>query len=340
MAIVADCGQRPTLWTRRAATGAALGGVLVSACAARAPRRAMPEPLRIAARPDVLEVGPILHAAKAMGPGRIVVSAGGIPNLIDSPVAAAIDRFPGRADVAGQAETQLLRLSVTHPELRIVMTVTEGLYRIVARRSAGIAQVAELAGKHVGVFERTSAAFFLHRMLDHAGLGDGDVVRVTLRPQDMSKALIERRVDAITIWEPECERAVRALGSDAVTFANPDAYREFYNLNTTAAVLADPPRRAALAAFLRKLILSCRTSAERPGDVWPLVAASSGFPPELVAAGWPHHRFPAALSPALLETMVAEERWLAAQEGRTPRTRPELAGLIDRSLLAEAGIRS
>ncbi|QDX27681.1 ABC transporter substrate-binding protein [Sphingomonas suaedae] len=341
MAIV---DPRPNLWTRRALTGAALatGATLATGCASRpvAPHGVASGPLRIAARPDVLEVGPILHAAGAMGAGRVVVSGGGVPNLIDGPVAGAIDSFPGRADAAGQAETQLLRLSVANPDLRIVMTVTEGVYRIVARRSAGITRVADLAGKRVGIFERTSAAFFLHRMLDHVGLGDADIVRVALRPGDMAKAMIEQRVDAIAIWEPESERAVRALGADAVTFADPDVYREFYNLNTTAAALADPVRRAALVALMRALVLSCRISAERPGEVWPLVAASSGFPAELVAAGWPHHRFPATLAPALLDTMVAEERWLAAQDGRAPRTRPELDRLIDRTLLAEAGIRS
>lgn len=341
---MANIDGRSVLWTRRAVAGAAIatGGMLAAACTSRAlaPRDTESSVLRVAARPDVLEVGPLLHAAEAMGSGRVVVSGGGVPNLIDGPVAGAIDRFPGLADAAGQAETQLLRLSVANPDLRIVMTVTEGVYRIVARRSAGIARVADLAGKRVGIFERTSAAFFLHRMLGHAGLGDTGIVRVALRPGDMAKAMVEQRVDAIAIWEPESERAVRALGADAVTFADPDVYREFYNLNTTAAVLADPARRGALVAFMRALVLSCRVSVERPGEVWPLVAASSGFPAELVAAGWPHHRFPATLAPALLDTMVAEERWLAAQDGRTPRTRPELDRLIDRSLLAEAGIRS
>lgn len=332
------------LWTRRAALGAgiATSGALAAACVSSGAMqtRMVAVPIRVAARPDVLEVGPILHAAQAMGQDRVTISGGGVPNLIEGSVAGAIDRFPGSADAAGQAETQLLRLSVANPGLRVVMTVTEGVYRIVARRSAGITRVADLAGKRVGIFERTSAAFFLHQMLDHVGLGDTDIVRVALRPQDMAKAMIERRVDVIAIWEPESERAVRALGTDAITFADPDVYREFYNLNTTAAVLADPVRRAALVAFMRALVLSCRVSAERPGEVWPLVAASSGFDAELVAAGWPHHRFPATIAPALLETMVAEERWLAAQDGRAPRTRPELDRLIDRSLLTEAGIRT
>ncbi|ODP36378.1 hypothetical protein BFL28_06180 [Sphingomonas turrisvirgatae] len=295
-------------------------------------------PLRVAARPDVLEVGPVLLAA-APGGGSASILPGGIPNLFEGQVAGALDRFPGAADAAAQAETQLLRLSVANPDLRIVMTVTEGLYRVVARRSAGISSVADLAGKRVGVFERTSAAFFLHRLLGKAGLNDGDIVRVALRPSEMAQALTERRIDAMAIWEPEGERAMRAIGQDAITFADPTAYREFYNLNTTTAVLGDATKRAALVAFMRALVGACRTAADRPEKIWPLLAASSGFAENLIAAAWPHHRFPASLSPALLDTMVAEERWLAVQDGRAPRSRPELDRLIDRSLLVEAGIR-
>ncbi|MFZ3484775.1 ABC transporter substrate-binding protein [Sphingomonas sp. 3-13AW] len=294
--------------------------------------------LRVAARPDVIEVGPILHAAAQLGLERVLAAGGGIPNLFAGRVIGAMDGFPGLADAAGQAETQLLRLSVTNPDLRIVMTVVEGVYRIVARRSAGVARVADLAGKRVGVFERTSAAFFLHRMLGQVGLADSDIVRVSLRPSEMAASLVDRQVDAIAIWEPESERAGQALGTDAAIFSDPNLYREFYNLNTTTVVLADPYRRAALVDFVRALASSCRTSVETPAAVWPLVAASSGFEPALVEASWRHHRFPATLGPALLDTMVVEERWLAAQDGRTPRRRGELARLIDRSILAEAGI--
>ena len=56
-----------------------------------------------------------------------------------------------------------------HPDLRIIFNVTEGLYRIVARRSAGIASVADLKGKRVATIAPTSAGYFLHRMLATRG---------------------------------------------------------------------------------------------------------------------------------------------------------------------------
>lgn len=297
--------------------------------------------LRVAGRPDVMEMGPVFYATEVLLPRHTLFRPGGAPNLFkdDAPNAPAIDQFdpfPGRADVAGQAETQALRLSVNHPDLRIIMTICEGLYRIIGRRSAGIDALADLAGKRIGVFENTSAAYFVHRMLTSVALSEADVTIVSLRPREMAEAITQGQVDAISIWEPESERAFAALGADAVTFSDPRLYRELFNLNTTAAALADPEMRAAIVRFMRALIHAARVSQSEPSTVWPLVARHSTYPLELVAASWPHHSFPAALPADLLDVLTDQEQWLAAHSGRTARTRTDLAQLIDPSVLAEA----
>jgi sulfonate transport system substrate-binding protein len=288
-----------------------------------------------------MEMGPLLHATQVLLPDETQLRPGGVPNLFKSDASDAhsidqFDPFPGAADVAGQAETQALRISVEHPDLRIVMTVTEGIYRIVARRSAGIATLSDLAGKRIAVFENTSSAYFLHRMLSSVGLSEADVVIVPSRPREMAPAIVAGDVDAIAIWEPESERAFAAIGADAIEFQNPGVYRELFNLNTTTRALADPTKRAQIVRLVRALIESARQSEAAPETIWPLVAERSGYPLDLVAASWPHHRFPAALPEDLLDVLVAQEEWLAARAGRPARSREVLAKLVDPSVLAEA----
>jgi sulfonate transport system substrate-binding protein len=313
---------------------------------AHAPQSRDEDALRVVGRPDVMEMGPIIYATEVLLPHETQLRAGGVPNLFksdapnsDSSKAQSIDQFdpfPGAADVAGQAETQALRISVKNPDLRIIMTVTEGVYRIVGRRSAGIAALADLAGKRIGVFENTSSAYFLHRMLGSIDLSEADVVIVPLRSREMTPAILAGEVDAIVMWEPESERAFAALGADAVHFQNPSIYRELFNLNTTVQALADSRKRAQIVRLVRALITAARQSETAPETIWPLVAARSGYPLDLVAASWPHHRFPAALPDDLLDVLVAQETWLAAKTGRPARPREALAQLIDASVLAEA----
>ena len=293
--------------------------------------------LRVVGRPDVMEIGPLLYATQVLLPRETQLRPGGVANLFNGDASKeSTDPFPGAADVAAHAETQALRVSVEHPDLRIIMTVTEGIYRIVGRRSAGIATLTDLAGKRIGVIQNTSAAYFLHRMLASIELSEADAVIVPLRIHEMTPAIVAGDVDAIAIWEPESERASTALGADAIHFQNPSIYRELYNLNTTAQALADSGKRAQIVRLVRALITAARQSETAPEKIWPLVAARSGHPLDLLAASWPHHRFPAALPDDLLDVLVAQETWLAAQAGRSARPREVLAELIDVSVLAEA----
>jgi NitT/TauT family transport system substrate-binding protein len=284
--------------------------------------------LRVAAAPQVMEAGPLLYAAQQMGPDAVVVVPGGVPTLF----------APGdqSVELAGNAETQALRISVEHPDLRIIQTVVEGLYSIVARRSAGIAKAKDLKGKRLGVTASTSAAYFAHKMLQRAGLSEADVTLVSMAPSALPAALADRKVDAIAIWEPQASQGEAALDGDVVVLSGAGIYREVYNLNTTAAALADPARRARIVAYVRALAEASKVSADEPKKVWPLVARSSGFSEQTIASGWSHHRFGAALAKDLLDVLEDEEGWLAAQTQRTPRSRAELARLIDASVAQEA----
>ena len=182
--------------------------------------------------------GAAIRAAACFGAGVDIVEPCGFPpddralkraamdyGALAPPVrhAADVDLHDLQADLAGQAETQALRISIENPNLRILMTVTEGVYRIVARRSAGIETLADLRGKRIGAFANTSSAYFLHRMLRSAGMTEADIQFVDLRPRDMTAAILEGRVDAIAIWEPESERAHVGEARHEVGRENSDA---------------------------------------------------------------------------------------------------------------------
>ena len=319
-------------------------------CLLMAPAEAAgPAPLRVYGSTTVLEMGPLLRAAELSPPGATVIRDGGIPNLWKDDAApgappAQGERFGGlaapvslgRADVAGNAETQALRNSVAHPDLRIILTVTEGLYRIVARQSSGIGSIGDLKGKRIATLPSTSAAYFVHRMLAKAGLTEADVVIVTMLAKPGADALLSGDVDALAIWEPEVERARTALGGNAIELSGAGVYREIYNLNTTAGALADPVKRAQIVAYVRALTTACAESRNAPARTYALLARTTGYDPKMIGAAWPHHNFPCALPGDLLDVMAQEELWLAAADHRLPRSRTALAPLIDASVLAEA----
>lgn len=285
-------------------------------------------PLAISGSTATIEIAPVLLAARDLYPAGAVVSNGGIPNLIGTGVPA---------DIATHAETQALRYSVTHPEIRIILTVTEGHYRIIARRSAGISRIRDLKGKRIATLATTSAGYFLERMLAREGLGFADIIAVRISPlEGIAGALMRHEVDAVAIWEPHGDNAARVLGDDVVSFSDDGVYRELFNLNTTASKLADPATRRRIIAFVRSVIAASAQVRRDPAPAQALVAATAGFAVADVAAAWPTLSFPAALPADLLDVLVAQEQWLAAQDKRPPRSRETLSHLIDPSIYREA----
>jgi sulfonate transport system substrate-binding protein len=280
-----------------------------------------------------IELSPVLVAANSFYPERLSVGEGGITRITS-----------GEADLATNAETQLLRESVTNPDLRIIMTVTESFYRLVARRSAGIETLADLKGKRAMLPRNTSAHYYLVAMLRTAGLNEEDVEIVNLPPaqgdqtgmDQMSDALARGDVDLISIWEPEPEDALRRLGDDAIVFQDKSVYREVFNLHARAPDLADPTKRRSIVAFVRAVAEATAALNDSPEMYWPHVSSVTSFTTEEISWGWPEMQFPVQIIPDMLDVLEVEEVWVAKERNRQPRSREELARFIDRSVVEEA----
>jgi sulfonate transport system substrate-binding protein len=301
----------------------AIGLLLASALLAQKPT--LP-PLRIAGNMTTIELSPVLLAGNGVYPGPITVINGGIPNIMS-----------GEVDAGTNAETQLLRQSVDDPSLRVIFTVSESFYRIVARRSAGINKIADLKGKRITTPRNTSAHYFLVKMLQTAKLNEADVTIVPITPvTDMSKALKDGRVDAVAMWEPEAQLSIDLLGKDAIVLQDRRVYRELFNMNTSTRVLADPAKRRAIVELLRSLITTSEQLRKQPRQHWPFISSKLNYTPELIAKSWPDLRYAGGMVKDLLDVMEEEEVWVAKERSRMPRSRAQLATLIDDSLLKEA----
>ncbi|MGD9811569.1 MAG: ABC transporter substrate-binding protein [Sphingobium sp.] len=302
-----------------------------------------------------VERAPVHMAMRNLYGDDAIILKGSSMDLIDPELRADLvgklegqfnlERGRVRADVVSNGETQMLRASAVDPSIRAIMTVAEGHYPIVARRSAGIASLADLKGKRILNFTRpaTTSGFFLHKMLASVGLTEADVEIVHVSLGNIGQAVTSGAVDAIAIWEPDSEQAISALrakGEDVVIFNGQGIFHERYNLATTTAALADPDKRRQIVALMREIIRvtqAINTDPDVRAEAQALVARSGGlYSVEEVIRGWPNVRFVANWDDGLLDLFVEEDAWLAPKEGRRLRSRNELARLIDRSLYEEA----
>lgn len=126
--------------------------------------------LKIASALNVIEYTPELIAKQDYykGTDTINIVNGGVANIVSDT----------SIDLASNAETQALRQYATHKNLRIIYTVAEVAYRIVANKKS-IGSLKDLKGKKIGSIPSTSAAYFVQTLLTSAGLKTSDYTIVS-----------------------------------------------------------------------------------------------------------------------------------------------------------------
>jgi NitT/TauT family transport system substrate-binding protein len=298
--------------------------------------------LRIYGNLSLLEVAPVLLAAEQIYPGKTLIQHGSVMALWGKASDLASLASTGQADIATNSETQIVHASVANPDLRVIFTIAECPYRIVARRSAGIARLADLSGKRIGTQPGSSADYFLDALLRTAGLGTADVIYVPFMAKTeapvsrLPEALRSGQIDAVALWEPQVERAKKAIAGDAIEFYDPAVYTEKFCLCTTEANLTDPSMRPRIVAFVRALIAAVRRLRVEPEIGWRLVAKAAALDIETVRDAWPYFTYPGTLATDLPEIFERIDAWVAASENRATRSRETLARLVDDSVLREA----
>jgi NitT/TauT family transport system substrate-binding protein len=283
--------------------------------------------IRIAVNATTIESAPVFLAERT--PYVRLVS---VPNGR----AAMTQLLNGSVDAATGSETQALINSNAEPGIRIILTLAEARYRIIARRSAGIRRVEDLRGKKIAATVNTSSQYYLAQMLGTARLAQSDIQFVNLEGPAMPAALKRGDVDAVAIWEPHAQNSLEALGRDAVELKNPSVYRERFNLNTTARVLQDPGKRRELVDFLRGVILASQRTHLQFHQAVALLAPAIDAQPRTIERVWGQFRFPANLPDDLPSVLGNVETFVAALQNRQPRPQTALTPLIDASLLSEA----
>lgn len=282
-------------------------------------------PFTVAVSTATLEAAPVYLADEGPFGPQFQFINGGVRTLAND-----------GAHAATNATTQMLIVIRDNPKVRLLFTLTEGLYRIVAKRSAGIQTLSDLRGKRVVVPRSTSAHYYLVAMLRSAGLQESDVTLVNAPATGMAAAVVRGDADAISMWEPESQNTVDALGRDAVIFQNNRIYRELFSLYSSTDVLNDSRRRRQLVDFVRAIVASTRELQKEPTRVFPLISRITKHPEPQIARSWEHHAFPLAVPADLLDIVTEEEKWVAATQQRQPRPRAELERFIDTSVIGEA----
>jgi NitT/TauT family transport system substrate-binding protein len=211
------------------------------------------------------------------------------------------------------------------------LTIVGGIDRfesvvLVARGDRGIAEIADLRGRRIGLTRGVSGEFYLGQFLDWHGLSMDDVVLVHAPPAEQEAALTNGSVDAIVAGE-RIDRLEARFGSDLVTWS----VQESRPGQVVAAVRGDwaDAHPEELRRLLAALARADRLVVEDPGAAKAIVRDRMNYSGAYADEVWTHHRPGLTLDRSLVVAMTDEARWLIATNLTTARQIPDFRAHLD-----------
>jgi len=231
----------------------------------------------------------------------------------------------GNLDIATAAEFAVVseNMRLPRPDLKVVGCInrTDDI-RIVARRDAGIANISDLAGKHVGLLSGTDADFFLTFICVLNRVQRTSFKVVNLNPSWQIEALTSGSVDAICVWEPFASKAEQGLGLNAVSWSGQNEAPTYWVLTCTEQWV---DKRAMSVRRLLQALLAAEEFIEK--DKVKAQEIVQRRLQRIIPQDWWDRATPmVALERPLVLAMESRAHWIQAT---SPRTLPSIPNVLN-----------
>jgi len=297
-------------FSRRAVLAGALS---LAACAPRgAPSSRVT--LRVGTyKGGVQELLPI--AGLADTPYKLAYSEFGSGNLIAEAISARA------LDIGSMSEIPPIFVAGKAPLLKLVAVQRADVNAQVALVPQGstIRSGADLKGKRVGYVKATTAHYFLIRLLAENGLSFRDIQPIALSPQDGLAAFGRGALDAWVIYGAQGAIARGRLNARVLTTGLGRLSGNYVQAALSEA-LDDPPRRAAIADYLRRLRKAYAWADQNP-DAWAQTQSkATGVPAEIYLQQHWERSAPTTIAPVDAAAIASEQQVadVFAQAGLIP----------------------
>lgn len=246
--------------------------------------------------------------------------------------AAALEALVGGAvDVANGGDVPTAAAAVKNTRLRIIADGSrwDG-GRFVARKSAGVRGIADLAGRRIAVPLGSSAHYFASKFLSQAGV-PADAINAQLiqtGPGEIPSAIANHDVNVVAVFQPALAKAVDELRGDSVELQGSPKYNQhslyLANENTLAA------KKSEISRFLAAIRRTDGPLSGRDPSAVSAVARAMKLDGRLVTGVLREFVFRTELGPELPTDLADRARW-AQSLGRIPAQAavPDYGSMID-----------
>ena len=218
----------------------------------------------------------------------------------------------GEADLTMAAETPTVIAIMNGEALSFALNILAvNGHAVIARRDRGIAKVADLVGKRIGVSFGTSGEYYLWALLVRHKIAPDSVILVDLLPAELAPALARGTIDAAATWPPFVYDAQKSLNGSASTFTDPDVYTQGMVLVGRSTYLKE--HRRAIEKLTRALLEAEQFAHQKPDEALAIVARYLKRDIDILRPVWKIQTFRVNLLQSHLVTLEHEARWAMAR---------------------------
>jgi NitT/TauT family transport system substrate-binding protein len=255
----------------------------------------------------------------------------------DFPATGLDGMLKGEVDVVvGSAEWPLVRRVFAKKPLCVIGNIDKSeLAYLIGRKDRGINEVADLAGKRVGVTFGTISEFYLGRLLDLNSVPQKDVTPVDIKLlAEYESALVNGQVDALVMGEPSVTSIRKKLGANVTILPAQSSHPQFALVVSTDTWVAKNP--GAAIKFLRSLAQAEEYVLRNPEKALLIIQRRLNLDDAYMKTVWSQNQFGLSLDQSLIAAMEDEGRWLIQSNLAPEKQMPDFLDYIDERALKEA----
>lgn len=250
----------------------------------------------------------------------------------DSGAAAAAGMLNGEAELALAAEFPVVRQVFNKRDITNLGTIAryENTF-IIWRADSGIKTIRDLRGKRIGVTLQTISEFYLGRTLELHGISLQQVTTVNVKAAEAEKALADREVDAVAIWEPWVNQISQSMGKEVVTQPLQSAQFAYWNLVSTSNWTNS--HAETVTRLMKSLSEAEDYSTRHQGAAKAIVRQRMNFDEAYLDTIWPRYQFSLSLDQSLITAMEEEARWVMSNNLTAEKSVPDFLRYTNESAL-------
>jgi NitT/TauT family transport system substrate-binding protein len=215
----------------------------------------------------------------------------------------------GETDLSASAEFLITKMSFSNKDLRILGTTAfVHQIKLLGIKEKGIASIADLRGKRIGVRLGTNGEYFLNRLLALHSIKASEVELINVKPPKMIEALSNDSVDAVLIWPPFVQHLQTEFGDRLVSFDGQPHQDYYYVLVGTENWIANNKKQAEQVLMALKKAERWITSNPESAEIY--FSEKFNIEKQKVADALSGYRFSISLPQSLLTAIENIGSWI------------------------------